>query len=123
LGLERERQLRDLVEEQGSGGGLLEEAAVRLLGAGEGAAGVAKELALEERVRNAGAVDGDEGGARAARRLVDRAREEPLAGPGLAGEEDGCVDGRGAAAELPEGGGCVARSEDAIEGVHVTAPG
>src|SRR5690606_8986481 len=46
LGLERERQFRDLVEEQRASGGLLEETAVRLLCAGEGAAGVAEELAL-----------------------------------------------------------------------------
>src|SRR5690606_4619072 len=123
LGLERERQFRDLVEEQRASGGLLEETAVRLLCAGEGAAGVAEELALEEGLRDAGAVDGDEGGAGAARRFVDRAREEPLAGPRLAGEEDGCVDSGGTPAELPECGGSVARSEDAIEGVHVTAPG
>src|SRR5690606_33497314 len=123
LGVGRDRQFRELVEAQGAGGGLLDDAAAGAVCAGDGAAGVAEELALEEGLGEACAVDGDEGAASEARCFVDRAGEHSLAGTGFAGEEDGCVDGGGAPTELPECGGGVARSEDAVEGVHVTAPG
>ena len=51
LGLERERQLADLVEEQGAAVGLLEQAGLARDGAGEGAALVAEQLALGQRLR------------------------------------------------------------------------
>src|SRR5690606_30371226 len=123
LGLERKRQLTDLVQEERAGGGLLEEAAVRLLGARERAAGVAEEFAFEQGLGHAGAVDGDEGCAGAARAIVDGAGEEALAGAGFAGEEDGCVDRGGAAAELAERSGGGAASQDAIGGVHGAVSG
>ena len=59
--------------------------------AGEGAALVAEELALEERVRDRGAVDRDERMVAARGEHVDRPREELLARPALALEEDGGV--------------------------------
>src|SRR5262249_56681265 len=56
LGLERQRRLADLVEEERAAGGCLEEADLAPVGAGEGAALVAEELTLEERLRQPGAV-------------------------------------------------------------------
>ena len=56
-------------------------------GAGERAALVAEELALEERVREGGAVDGDEAAALALALEVDGARRELLAGARLAVDE------------------------------------
>ena len=53
--------LAHLVEEEGSAVGLLEQARPIAVGAGEGAPGVAEELALEQGVREGRAVDGDEG--------------------------------------------------------------
>src|SRR5207249_9116166 len=59
--------------------------------AGERPALVAEELALEERVREGGTVDGDEAAALALTLEVDRARRELLAGARLAVDEDGRV--------------------------------
>jgi hypothetical protein len=56
LRLDRERRLADLVEEDGAAARVLEEAAAIAFGAGERAADVPEELALEERVRDRGAV-------------------------------------------------------------------
>src|SRR5205814_2527117 len=56
LRLHAQRQLADLVEEHGAAVGRLEEAGARLRGAGEGAALVAEQLALEERLGERGAV-------------------------------------------------------------------
>src|SRR5213075_3207980 len=68
--------------------------AVRLLelphaareGAGEGALLVAEELALDERLGNRRAVEVDEGAVRARPVAVEPARDELLAGSGLAQE-------------------------------------
>ena len=48
LGLDRRRQLADLVEQDGAAVGLAEQARARLDGAGEGALGVAEQLGLGE---------------------------------------------------------------------------
>ena len=61
----------------------------------EGAALVAEELALEDRLGDGGAVDGDERPARARRPLVDVAREELLARAALAEDEHRRLTGRG----------------------------
>ncbi len=61
LGLERERHLADLVEEERAAVGLLEDAAPVGDGAAEGAAHVPEELALDEVLRDGAAVDGHEG--------------------------------------------------------------
>ncbi len=82
--------------------GLLAKTAVSLLGAGERAAGMAEELALEERFRDSGAVDGDEWTAPARGVLVDRAREYPFPGSALSGKQDRSVDGCRAGAEGPD---------------------
>ena len=48
-----------------------------------------EQLALEQRLGDGAAVDRDEAAAAARRRVVDRARDELLAGAGLADEEHG----------------------------------
>ena len=60
LRLQRERQLADLVEEERAAVRLHEEARARAARVGEGAARVAEQLALEQRLGHRGAVDGDE---------------------------------------------------------------
>ena len=60
LRLQAERHVADLVEEEGAAGGGLELADAALGGAGERAALVAEELALEQLVRDRRAVERDE---------------------------------------------------------------
>src|SRR5207245_8943408 len=87
LRLQRKRNLRHLVEEERPALGGAEHAVMVVDGAGEGAAPVTEELAVEQRLRESGAVDGDERlpGERPA--LVDRTRDELLAGAALAADE------------------------------------
>ena len=61
LGLEVEAELADFVEEQGAVAGGADQAELIAVGAGEGAAAVAEQLALEQVARDGGAVEGDEG--------------------------------------------------------------
>ncbi len=79
LGLEGQRRLGDLVEEEGAAVRLLEEALARRDGAGERPARVAEELALEERLADRGAVDGHVGSLAALRVRVDRLGDQLLA--------------------------------------------
>src|SRR6185503_10914820 len=88
LRLEVEPELADLVEEEGPFPGGANEAEVVAIGAGEGAAAVAKELAFEEVAGDGGAVEGDEGLVRAAREFMDGAGEDLLARAALAGDQD-----------------------------------
>ena len=87
LRLERGRHLAHLVEEQRAAVGLGEEAARALVAPGERALHVAEELALQERLGERRAVDGDERAAGARARRVDGARERALARAGLADDE------------------------------------
>src|SRR5262249_26039955 len=73
LDLEGEGELADLVEEEGAVVGLLEEPGAVDHGVGEGALLVAEELALQERLGDGPAVDGDEGPAPARAAAVDGA--------------------------------------------------
>ena len=75
----RQRDVADLVEEQGPAFGKLDLADVGLDRAGEGAALVAEQLGFEQVLRDGGAVDGDEA-ALAPALLVDGAGEQLLAG-------------------------------------------
>ena len=61
LGLQPEREVADLVEEERAAVGLDEESGAGAARVGEGAAGVAEELALEQRLGHGRAVDRDEG--------------------------------------------------------------
>src|SRR5436305_1270388 len=65
-----------------------------LPGPGEGAAGVAEQLALQQLGRQAGAVDGDEGPAGPRAAGVDSAGQHALAGAALAADQHGGVAGR-----------------------------
>ncbi len=87
------RQLADLVEEERPLVGELEPPELPPDRAGERAALVAEELGLEEPLRDRRARDRDEGLLAAGRAVVDRARDELLAGPGLAEHEDRRVGG------------------------------
>src|SRR5439155_19376588 len=88
LRLQRGRDVADLVEEDRAAVGLREEAGCVGDGAGEGAADVPEELALEERLGERGTVDGDERPLATRAVAVDRPRDELLPGPALARHED-----------------------------------
>ena len=87
LDLEVERHLGDLVEEQRAAVGALEEAQMLALGAGEAALLVAEDLAFHQVRRDRAAVDGEERMAAAPAEVVDRSRDDFLAGAALAGDE------------------------------------
>ena len=87
LGLERRLHLADLVEHQRAAVGLLELADARRRGAGEGAALVPEELALEQVRRQRRAVDLDERPVAPRRSLVNGARDQLLADAALAADE------------------------------------
>ena len=84
LGLQRDRHLVDLVEEERAGAGQLEQSTLPLLGVGERPAFVAEQLGLQQRLGDRRTVHGHEGLLRAGPGIMDPAREELLAGAGLA---------------------------------------
>ena len=88
LGLDVQREVADLVEEEGAPVRALEMADARGHRPGEGALLVPEELALDEVLRQHRAVDGDEGPRAPLARGVDGAREELFAGARLARDED-----------------------------------
>ena len=94
LDLGLERQLADLVEEQRAAVRQLEAALVLADRAGERALLVAEQLALDEAGGDRGAVHLDEQALAPRAGLVDRARDQLLAGAGLARDEDGGVRAR-----------------------------
>jgi hypothetical protein len=94
LRLRFERQLAHLVEQERATVGELEAAAALLRRASERALLVAEELALDQLARQGGAIDFHQRPLAARAAIVDRARDELLAGAGLAVDEDGAV-GRG----------------------------
>ncbi len=77
----------DLVEEQRAAGGRLDQAELALLRVGERAALVAEELRLEQIARDRRAVELDERRVPAPAVEVQRARDQLLAGSGLAGDQ------------------------------------
>ena len=89
----RDGHLADFVEQEGAVLGQLEAAGAALDGAGEGAFLVAEELALDQRLGNGRAVDGDKGLAAAGAEVVQGAGDEFLAGAALAGDEHRNVAG------------------------------
>ena len=94
LGLQRERQVADLVEEQRAAVGRLDLADRLPCRAGERALLVAEQLALEQVLGNRGAVDRDEALAAPRRQVVQRAREQLLAGAAFAQQQDGRAGAR-----------------------------
>ena len=82
-------QVADFIEEDRAAVGLLEAADAARVRAGERAAFVAEEFALQQRLGDGGAVDGDERLLRAVAVLVDGARDQFLAGAGFAADEHG----------------------------------
>src|SRR5438093_10265043 len=87
LHLHPERQLADLVEEDGAAVCRLEEPLAVAVGAGEGPTQVPEELALEERGRERGAVAHDERAVAERREAMQRAGHQLLARAALAGHE------------------------------------
>ena len=99
-------KLADLVKENRSALGGMNLPQARLHGAGEGAAGMAKELGFYQRFRNRRAVDGDEWLVGTRAELMHGLGDQFLSGAGFPGDEHGsgvpgdCTDQRG---ELPHG--------------------
>ena len=115
LDLGREVDVADLVEQQRPAVGELEAALLALVGAGKRALFVAEELRLDQRFWQRAATDLDERLPRPERVVVDRLRDELLAGARLAADEDGRVGARhlhDLLADLPHR---AARSEDVRE--------
>src|SRR5690606_17212708 len=86
-GLHLRRHVADLVEEQRPAARLLEAPLPRLDGAGERAALVSEELRFEQLARDRRRVHGDELAMRPGTVLVQRTRDELLAGARLAGDQ------------------------------------
>ncbi len=101
LGLRHELHVADLVEEERSPVGLLEETAALEHRAGERALLVAEQLALDELPRDRRAVHLHEGAVGARAEAVQGAGDKLLAGAALAGDEDRGLGG-GDLLELPE---------------------
>ena len=88
LGLRLERDVPNLVEENRALVGELEEPLLRIDRAGECALHVAEEVRLEQIRREVAGVDGDEGLVGAGRVLMQRSRDELLAGTALAVDQN-----------------------------------
>ena len=87
-GLQRDRHVADLVEEERAAVGLLDQSdRAAAPGAGECAVGIAEQLGLDQAFGKGGAIDGDERAGPPARRM-GVAGELFLAGTGLAADED-----------------------------------
>ena len=107
LRLQLERHLSDLVEEQRPAVGELESSDAIAMSAGERAAHVAEELALEELAGNRGAVHPHERAIGATAPLVDRTREHLFPHAGLAANQDrraGACDDAGGPEDVSHGG-------------------
>src|SRR3546814_7945508 len=89
LGLQCQREVTDLVEEQRAAVGLVDPAQRALRRAGEGAAVVSEQLAFHQVGGQRRAVDGDEGLLRAPAPGVDGTRQFALAGTRFAKDEIG----------------------------------
>ena len=86
-GLGLERQLADLVQEERAPPGGPDQPIPPLLGTGEGPSLVAEQLGLDQRAGQRSTVDGDEGPSPTGLG-VQRARDDLLAGPRLADQQD-----------------------------------
>ena len=86
-GLERLRQLPDLVEEERAAIGHLEEPGAVVVGAGKGPLAMAEKFAFDELLRQGTAVDGHERAGRPTAQLMDGPSHELLARARLAADE------------------------------------
>jgi hypothetical protein len=100
LDLQVHRQFADFVEEQRAAGGQFHPALARAKRVGERAALVAEQLALDQVLRNRPAIDRNERPLAPPTRLVDRVRDQLLAGAVLAENQHGRVGRRHALHEL-----------------------
>ena len=82
--LQLQRQIADFIQQQRSAVGSLDSPHLALMGPGEGALLVAEQLRLDEVLRNAATVDGNERLIRAAREIMQCARNHFLAGTAFA---------------------------------------
>ncbi len=89
--LRLQRHVADLVQEQRAALRLLEAAGGAHGGAGEGPLLVAEQLGLDQFARDRRHVDRDERSLAPLAVIVQRTRDQFLAGPGLAGDHDGQV--------------------------------
>src|SRR6202035_5907370 len=103
LRLDGERQLANLVEQEGAALRELEAAGLSAVGAGEGPLLVPEELVLHQRLGDGRAVDGDERPRPAGGEGVQGAGGELLARAALAGQEHRAVGG-GDPGQQAEGG-------------------
>jgi hypothetical protein len=87
LALQGRRHVADLVQEQRAAVALLELADAAAVGAGEGALLVPEQLALQELLRDGGAVQGQKRGVGPPGVLVDGPGDQFLAGAALAGDQ------------------------------------
>ena len=87
LDLHRQRHIADFVEKQRAAIGAFDPADILLHRAGEGPLLVAEELAFEQCLGDGGAVDRDERRRGAPAQLVDRLRQQLLAGAALAEQQ------------------------------------
>ena len=94
LGLHHRAHLADLVEEKRASVGGLDETEAALGRAGERAALMTEQLALEERVRDRAAIDDDEWLLAACRQAVDQPGHQLLAGSALALNQHGGIGRR-----------------------------
>ena len=88
LGLNRQRKVRDLVEEEAASLRELEVPVLPLTRAGERPLFVAEQLGLDQRLRNPATVERDEGSCASKAQLVNRPRDELLSRAGLPLNED-----------------------------------
>src|SRR6266478_1188209 len=93
LGLKLQRQVSDFIEKQRATIRQCKPADVRSEGASESSPFMSEQLAFEKTCRHSRAVHLDHIPAAARAELVNRSRDDLLAGPGLAGDQDGSVRG------------------------------
>src|SRR5439155_1074736 len=117
LCLDRGGRFPDLVEKERPAIRFREEAAMRPIGAAECAPDVPEERAFEECFRQRGAVLGEERSASPWAVIVDRAREELLAGSGLALEQHARACLRGALGEKERVLDRGTLSDDAVQAI------
>ena len=117
LHLQRHAHRAHFVEEERAAMRLFEPALPRADGAGERAAHVAEDLGLEQVLRDRAAVERDEPLRRARAGVMDRARDDFLAGAGLAADENRARRARDGLERLKQIAHRPAASDDALEAV------